>query len=138
MKTEGQNLKQLGSNKTNYCFEYPNSTILETFDNRRPERDYNIEFIFNEFTSLCPKTGQPDFATIKVNYTPDKYCIESKSFKLYMFSYRQNGAFMETITNQILDDMVKICQPRLMKVEGIFNARGGTFINVTATYKSDS
>jgi len=135
---EGQNLEQLGSKDTNYEYDEPSKAILETFDNRRPERDYNIEFIFNEFTSLCPKTGQPDFATIKVNYTPDKYCIESKSFKLYMFSYRQNGAFMETITNQILDDMVKICQPRQMTVEGIFNARGGTFINVTATYKSDS
>ena len=75
---------------------------------------------------------------IKINYTPDLHCIESKSFKLYMFSYRNHGAFMETITNQILDDMVKACAPKKMKVEGIFNARGGTFINVTTAYQSDA
>ena len=131
---EGNNLQQLGSQKTEYKLDTPSADILEVFDNKYPTREYNIEFVFPEFTSLCPKTGQPDFATIVINYTPDKLCIESKSLKLYFFAYRQYGSFMETITNKILDDLVSVCKPKIMVVEGRFNARGGTVINVTTQY----
>jgi 7-cyano-7-deazaguanine reductase len=133
---EGRDLKKLGSKKTVYRLDKPSVDILETFENKYPHRDYRIEFIFPEFTSLCPKTGQPDFATIKIIYIPDKLCIESKSLKLYFFSYRQYGSFMETITNCILEDLINVCNPRKMIVIGQFNARGGTFINVTARYPS--
>jgi len=133
---EGQGLKQLGSGKTEYKLNEPSLEMLETFENKYPGRDYNIQFIFPEWTSLCPKTGQPDFATIEVNYTPNELCIESKSLKLYFFSYRQFGGFMETIINMILDHLVTVCSPRWMQVIGRFNARGGTFINVTASYDS--
>lgn len=132
---EGKNLKQLGSEKTKYELDIPARSILETFENKFPSRDYSIQFIFPEFTSLCPKTGQPDFATITVDYIANHRCIESKSLKLYFFAFRQHGSFMETITNKILEDLVSICRPKQMKVTGKFNARGGTFINVTAEYK---
>ena len=134
-KIEGETLKQLGSKKTEYKLNIPSRDILETFENKFPNRDYNIQFIFPEFTSLCPKTGQPDFATIEVDYIANYKCIESKSLKLYFFAFRQYGSFMETIVNKILDDLVAICCPNQMKVTGIFNARGGTFINVTAEFK---
>jgi 7-cyano-7-deazaguanine reductase len=136
--SEGKDLIQLGSNKTDYKYGDPSHRILETFENKCPQRDYVIEFIFDEFTSLCPKTGQPDFATIEINYIPDQLCIESKSFKLYMFAYRSHGAFMETIVNQMLDDFVRVCQPRYMIVYGRFNARGGVNINVQAEYEKTS
>jgi len=129
------NLTQLGSRETKYNYEGADGNLLETFENQFPHRDYKTAFVFNEFTSLCPKTGQPDFATVTVEYIADKLCIETKSLKLYFLSFRQHGAFMETITNQILEDCVKACQPRWMKITSNFNARGGTLINVEAEYK---
>ena len=127
-------LTQLGSRTTEYLYDGPNALILETFPNKQRDRDYNVEFVFPEFTSLCPKTGQPDFATIKVNYVPAEKCIETKSFKLYMFAFRNCGSFMETITNKILADMVEVCKPKYMEVVGFFNSRGGVQLNVTAVY----
>lgn len=133
MKDDISMLTQLGSG-VNYKYDEPSSEILETFPNKFPGRDYLIKFIFPEFTSLCPKTGQPDFATIEVQYIADEKCIESKSLKLYFFAYRQYGSFMETITNKILEDCVKVCNPKYMKVIGRFNPRGGIGIVVTAEY----
>ena len=131
---EGKNLKQLGSNKTKYKYNEPSSDILETFENKYPNRDYEIQFSFSEFTSLCPKTGQPDFALIEILYIANQKCIETKSLKLYLFTYRQYGSFMETIVNKILEDLVKACQPKWMQVTGKFNARGGISIEVTAEH----
>lgn len=127
-------LTKLGSQKTDYKLDSPSSDILETFDNKYPERDYKVQLVFPEWTSLCPRTGQPDFATITVEYIPNKKCVESKSLKLYFFAYRNYGAFMESITNKVLEDLVAVCSPRWMRVTGKFNARGGTFINVEAEY----
>ena len=98
---------------------------LETFPNPNPQRDYVIRFDCPEFTCLCPKTGQPDFATIRVEYVPDQRCVELKSWKLYLWSYRDEGAFHEAVTNQIMDDLVAAVAPRRARVEGIFNVRGG-------------
>jgi 7-cyano-7-deazaguanine reductase len=109
-------------------------TILDTFANPRIGRDYQIEFAFPEFTSVCPVTGQPDFATITVSYIPDKLCIEIKSLKLYYFSFRNKGIFYEAVVNQILDDLVAILKPRHMTVIGKFAARGGTTGTVTAQF----
>ncbi len=111
------------------------SKLLVTFDNATPEHDYTIHINTSEFTCLCPKTGQPDFATINIDYVPDLKCIELKSYKLYIWSYRDEGAFHEKVTNQILDDLVAACQPRFMRVTGIFNVRGGIYTTVTAEYK---
>lgn len=110
------------------------SKSLETFTNPQPDRDYVIESVCPEFTSLCPKTGQPDFATITIRYTPNKLCIELKSLKLYLWSYRNEGAFFETVTNQVLNDLVVACSPRWMEVVGAFNVRGGITTTVTATH----
>ena len=107
---------------------------METFPNPQPDRDYVIRFECPEFTCVCPKTGQPDFATIRIEYVPDRQCIELKSLKLYLWSYRNEGHFHEAATNQILDDLVKACQPRRIKVEGDFYVRGGIHTTVTATY----
>ena len=107
---------------------------LETFLNPCPDRDYEIEMECPEFTCLCPKTGQPDFAVIEVSYIPDKLCIELKSLKLYLWSYRQEGAFHEKVVNQILDDLVAACQPRWMEVEGEFFVRGGIYTTITAEH----
>lgn len=134
---EGEDLKQLGSNKTDYQYDEPSFNILETFENKYPDNDYLIQLKFEEMTSLCPKTGQPDFATINITYTPGKKCIESKSLKLYLFSYRQHGGFMESIVNRILGDLCHVCAPKEMIVLGSFKARGGIVINVTATYSID-
>ena len=106
--------------------------LLEAFPNQFPERLYIINMIFPEFTSLCPVTGQPDFGTIILEYIPDKLCVESKSFKLYLFSYRNRGSFMETITNSILNDVCELLQPCWARVQGLFAPRGGTRINVFA------
>ena len=130
-------LKHLGSGKTSYAFEEPTAAILEAFPNKYPDRDYQICFEHPEFTSLCPKTGQPDFATIEITYIPDQLCIETKSLKLYFTAYRNHGSFMETITNKILDDLVSVCQPRQMRVVALFNPRGGTSLTVTADYVKD-
>ena len=110
-------------------------TILEAFDNPRPQRDYEIEFVFPEFTSLCPVTGQPDFATITVTYVPDQLCVEMKSLKLYYFAYRNKGIFYEAVVNTILDDLVAMLKPRKMTVVGQFAVRGGTAGRVTAVYE---
>jgi 7-cyano-7-deazaguanine reductase len=101
------------------------SKTLETFPNPKPERDYQIRFETTEFTCLCPKTGQPDFATLRVEYVPDALCVELKSWKLYLWSYRNEGAFHEAVTNRILDDLVAAVRPRRARVEGDFNIRGG-------------
>src|SRR5215213_3533808 len=96
------------------------ATILETFSKPRPQRDYQIEFVFPEFTSVCPVTGQPDFATITVRYVPDRLCVEMKSLKLYYFAYRNKGIFYEAVVNTILDDLVAAVRPRRMTVVGEF------------------
>src|SRR5688500_12746019 len=111
-------------------------SILEAFPNPRPERDYEIRFVFPEFTSVCPVTGQPDFATITLEYVPDKSCVEMKSLKLYYFSYRNKGIFYEAVVNAILDDLVAVLKPRRMMVVGEFAVRGGTAGTVTAKHES--
>src|SRR4051794_9557656 len=109
-------------------------TILDTFGNPRPQRDYTIQFVFPEFTSMCPVTGQPDFATITLEYIPDQLCVEMKSLKLYYFSFRNKGIFYEAATNQILDDLVAALRPRWMRVTGEFAVRGGTAGTVTVEH----
>jgi len=131
-------LKHLGSGKTSYAFAEPTAAILEAFPNKYPDRNYQICFEHPEFTSLCPKTGQPDFATIEITYIPDQLCIETKSLKLYFTAYRNHGSFMETITNKILDDLVSVCRPRQMQVVALFNPRGGTSLTVTAEFVKDA
>ena len=113
------------------------SKNLETFANPRPQRDFEINMECPEFTCVCPKTGQPDFATIRITYVPDKICLELKSLKLYLWSYRNEGTFHEAVTNKILDDLVAACQPRKMTVVGDFNVRGGIHTTVTATYEQN-
>ena len=112
-------------------------TILESFSNPRPQRDYEIQFVFPEFTSVCPVTGQPDFATITVTYVPDRLCVEMKSLKLYFFAYRNKGIFYEAVINTILDDLVATLKPRRMTVIGNFAVRGGTAGTVTAAYTTN-
>jgi 7-cyano-7-deazaguanine reductase len=109
-------------------------SLLEVFDNPRPERDYRILHTCHEFTSLCPKTGQPDFATITIEYVPDYACLELKALKFYLQAYRQQGIFYEAVTNRILDDLVEACKPRHMVVTGNFNVRGGFSSVITAEY----
>lgn len=101
------------------------SKDLETFPNPNPERDYEISFEAPEFTCVCPMTGQPDFATIRIRYTPDQKCVELKSLKLYLWSYRDEGAFHEAVTNRIADDLIRALDPRRLHVEGDFYVRGG-------------
>ena len=112
------------------------SDELDTFDNATPDRDYTIRIRVPEFTCLCPKTGQPDFATILIEYVPDKICVELKSLKLYIWSYRDKGAFHEAVTNQILDDLVKAVSPRFMRVTAEFNVRGGIYTTVVAEHRA--
>ena len=107
---------------------------LETFPNPQPARDYEIAIRCPEFTSMCPKTGLPDFGEIRITYTPDERCIELKSLKYYLLEFRAKGIFYEAVTNQILDDLVAACAPRRMTVVGDFTARGGISTAVTATY----
>jgi 7-cyano-7-deazaguanine reductase len=108
--------------------------ILETFENRYPQRDYTIRIVCPEFTSVCPKTGQPDFGTLTITYTPDLKCVELKSLKFYLQSYRNEGIFYENVTNQILDDLVAVLQPRRIRLEAAFTPRGGISTTVTAEY----
>ena len=136
--SEGEGLRQLGASQTTYGFDTPSKSLLETFDNKYPDRKYKVIFRSEEFTSLCPKTGQPDFATIIIEYEPGKKCIESKSLKLYLFSFRNCGSFMETIVNRIRDDLVSLCNPFSLKVVGNFKARGGITIDVTSFYSEES
>jgi len=107
---------------------------LETFPNPRPERDYEIDIRAPEFTSVCPVTGLPDFGEIRVQYVPDQTCVELKSFKLYLVDFRNKGIFYEAVTNQILDDLVKLLSPRRMTVTGAFSARGGITTTVVAKF----
>ena len=108
--------------------------LLETFENQYKKRDYNIVHVAPEFTSLCPKTGQPDFGTITIEYVPDKICIELKSLKLYLNSYRNDGIFYESVTNRILEDLIKVCKPRYMLITAEFNVRGGISSIIEAEY----
>lgn len=105
---------------------------LDTFPNPQPQRDYRIHMEIPEFTCLCPKTGQPDFATIELDYIPDRKCVELKSLKLYMWSFRNEGAFHEAVTNRILDDLAAATKPRYMRVTARFYVRGGVFTTVVA------
>ena len=112
------------------------SRRLEVFDNPKPERDYTIRIELPEFTCLCPLTGQPDFATMMLEYVPEDRCIELKSLKLYIWSYRDDGAFHEAVTNQILDDVIAACAPRFARLTARFNVRGGTYPTITAEYRA--
>ncbi|MFN7171405.1 MAG: preQ(1) synthase [Fimbriimonadaceae bacterium] len=110
---------------------------IETFENPASDRNYLIQHTCPEFTSVCPKTGQPDFATIEIEYVPDQFCVELKSLKLYLFSYRNEGAFYEAVVNRILDDVVDSCSPRFCRIIGRFNTRGGISSVVTAEFGTD-
>lgn len=112
------------------------SKDLETFDNPRPDRDYTIHITTPEFTCLCPKTGQPDFATIEIDYVPAALCVELKSLKLYMWAFRDKGAFHEAVTNEILDDLVKAISPNFMRIRAEFNVRGGVYTTVVVEHRN--
>lgn len=133
-KDDTSSLTHLGHVETSYP-DRVDPSLLETFPNRFPEREYQVTFETEEFTSLCPMTGQPDFGTITVTYVPGERCVESKSLKLYLFSYRSEPSFMETLTNNILDDLVALLKPRRMLVTGNFRPRGGIGIVVEAGYE---
>jgi len=109
---------------------------LEVFDNPTPERDYTIRIEIPEFTCLCPKTGQPDFATLNLEYIPEQKCVELKSLKMYIWSFRNEGAFHEKVTNDILSDLVAACAPRYMKLTAKFNVRGGIYTSVVADHRA--
>ena len=111
------------------------STTLETFANPTPRRDYRIHMEIPEFTCLCPKTGQPDFATLVLDYVPDRLCVELKSLKLYIWSYRNVGAFHEAVTNRILDDLARATRPRYLRLTARFWVRGGIYTTVTAEHR---
>lgn len=128
-----QEFKNLG--KTSQQPQKPEEADLETFENPAPQRDYVIRLDCPEFTTLCPITGQPDFAHIKINYTPDEKCIESKALKLYLGAFRNIGSFHEAVTNRILSDLVAALNPRWMQVIGNFNVRGGIGIEVVAEHR---
>jgi 7-cyano-7-deazaguanine reductase len=112
------------------------SKQLQTFPNPNPERDYEISFECPEFTCVCPMTGQPDFGTLRIRYGPDRLCVELKSLKLYLWSFRDEGTFHEAVTNRILDDLVAAIRPRRMTVVGDFSVRGGIHTVVTAAYEA--
>lgn len=125
-------LKQLGK-QTDYVFQY-NKEVLETFENKHSKRDYFVKFNCPEFTSLCPITGQPDFATIYISYIPNLKMVESKSLKLYLFSFRNHGGFHEDCVNLILDDLVELMEPKYIEVWGKFTPRGGISIDPYVNY----
>jgi 7-cyano-7-deazaguanine reductase len=110
------------------------SKELETFPNPNPERDYHIKIDTPEFTCLCPKTGQPDFAEIKLDYVPDEICVELKSLKLYYWSFRDEGHFHEKVTNMIANDLINLMNPRYLKVEAVFNVRGGVYTTIVVEH----
>ena len=112
------------------------SKHLECFQNPNPERDYTIRIRLPEFTCLCPRTGQPDFATLHIEYVPEARCVELKPLKLYLWSFRDQGAFHEAVTNQILADVVKACEPRFLRVKSEFNVRGGIYTSVIAEHRA--
>ena len=113
------------------------SKDLETFDNPQQERDYTIRIRIPEFTCLCPKTGQPDFAEMTLEYIPDRLCVELKALKMYIWSFRDQGAFHEAVTNEILGDLVTATQPRFMRLTAEFNVRGGIYTTVVAEHRAD-
>ncbi len=115
---------------------YKTDGTIDSFENRFPERDYEIEFVAPEFTSVCPMTGQPDFGTIIVTYTPEARCIELRSFKFYLQTFRNKGIFYENVVNTILDDIVAAIAPRHLMVTGDFNTRGGISARITASYEA--
>ena len=126
----------MGSRITKEISENP-ASALETFPNPTPERDYTIRIRMPEFTCLCPKTGQPDFATLHLEYVPDELCVELKALKLYVWAYRDVGAFHEAVTNRILDDLVAATGPRFMRLTADFNVRGGIYTTVVAEHRAD-
>ena len=132
-KSETEGLTLLGNKKTTYSGDYA-PEVLETFVNKHPENDYMVTFNCPEFTSLCPITGQPDFARIIINYIPNEKMVESKSLKLYLFSFRNRGDFHEDCVNIIMKDLVKLMQPKYLEVKGIFTPRGGISIYPFANY----
>lgn len=132
-KNRIKGLKLLGKKKVKFPSS-PEKAVLEVFDNAYPKRVYWIEFVCPEFTSICPVTSQPDFGKITIQYVPDKKCIESKSLKFFMFSFRNYGSFAEDIVNTVLDRVVKACKPRKAKVIGEFVPRGGISIKIEAEY----
>ncbi|QST00092.1 NADPH-dependent 7-cyano-7-deazaguanine reductase QueF [Pontibacillus sp. ALD_SL1] len=123
----------LGNQGTNYSFDY-DPEVLESFDNKHPKRDYFVKFNCPEFTTLCPKTGQPDFATIYISYIPGEKMVESKSLKLYLFSFRNHGDFHEDSMNIIMNDLIKLMDPRYIEVWGKFTPRGGISIDPYCNY----
>ncbi len=134
MSEEKENPFKLLGNQAGARPTCPSQSILETFPNRFPHRDYEITFDTEDFTSLCPVTGQPDFAAITIHYVADQICIETKSLKFYLASYRDVPSFNEEIVNRILEDLVAVCAPRRMTVEGDFSARGGVAVSVSASH----
>ena len=124
---ESEGLTLLGNQNTRYASDYDPS-VLETFDNKHADHDYMVTFRCPEFTTLCPITGQPDFATIYINYIPNVKMVESKSLKLYLFSFRNHGDFHEDVTNIIMNDLVKLMEPKYIEVRGMFYPRGGISI----------
>ena len=112
------------------------TSMIETFENPQPERNYTIRINIPEFTCLCPKTGQPDFAEIMLEYVPERRCIELKALKLYIWSFREQGAFHEAVTNRILSDLTAACRPRFMRVTARFNVRGGIYTTVVAEHRA--
>lgn len=128
-----KDLSLLGRSEAKYPSK-PQAKTLETFQNRYAKRDYVIRFDCPEFTSMCPVTGQPDFAKIRIEYVPDELCVETKSLKFYLASYRNTRSFNEEVANRILDDLVSICQPRRASVHGEFAARGGVSVTVDVAY----
>ena len=129
----GEGLQNLGKKDTKYATDYA-PEVLETFDNKHPDRDYFVKFNCPEFTSLCPITGQPDFATIYISYIPDKKMVESKSLKLYLFSFRNHGDFHEDCVNIIMNDLIKLMNPKYIEVWGKFLPRGGISIDPYCNY----
>jgi len=135
LKSKGAfaSLSLLGNSITNLPTA-PSAAILETFPNRNLQRDYEVRFDCTDFTSLCPVTGQPDFACLRIEYVPDEVCLETKALKFYLASYRNQRDFNENIANRILDDLVEACHPRQMEVQAEFSARGGIGLTVTVRY----
>ena len=113
------------------------SKELQTFPNPNPQRDYTIRIDIHEFTCVCPLTGQPDFAQFKLEYVPNERCVELKALKMYMWSYREEGAFHEAVTNKILEDLAKATEPRFMRLTGVWNVRGGIYTTVVVEHRQD-
>lgn len=128
-----KDLTLLGNQNVQYAFDY-DPKVLETFDNKYPKRDYFVKFNCPEFTTLCPITNQPDFATIYISYIPGERMVESKSLKLYLFSYRNHGGFHETSINMIMDDLIELMAPKYIEVWGKFTPRGGISIDPYCNY----